>query len=54
MSYNHSFAMEVGPFGPREVKKALADSEMVISLLREYPKEKSSVGAQNAVKPECG
>jgi hypothetical protein len=43
VSYNESFSVEFGPFGPMEVKKALADSEMITSLLREYPTEMTAI-----------
>jgi hypothetical protein len=39
VSYQPAFAIEVGRFGPAELEKALADSEMITSLLREHPKE---------------
>lgn len=43
VSSSQSFTVELGPFGPTEVKKALADSEMITSLLREYPTEMASI-----------
>jgi len=43
VTHDHSFTIEFGPFGPKELKKALADSEMVTSLLREYPTEMASI-----------
>jgi hypothetical protein len=43
LSYDQSYAIEVGPFGPKEIRKALADSEMITSLLRAYPKEMASI-----------
>lgn len=43
LSYQPSFAFEVGRFGPAEVRKALADSEMITSLLREHPKEMAAI-----------
>jgi len=39
VSYDQSFAIEFSAFGPVELKKALTDSEMVTSLLRENPTE---------------
>jgi len=42
-SFQPSFAIEVGRFGPAEVKKALADFEMITSLLRKSPKEMSEI-----------
>jgi hypothetical protein len=43
ISYHPSFSVEVGQFGPVELKKALADAEMITSLLRKHPKEMSQV-----------
>ena len=43
VSFRPSFALEVGRFGPAEVKKALADFEMITSLLRKHPKEMSKM-----------
>jgi len=43
VSYQQSFAIEMGRIGPKEVKKALADSEIITSLLREHPKEMAAI-----------
>jgi hypothetical protein len=43
VSYQQSFAIEMGRIGPEEMKKALADSENITSLLRQYPKEMSAI-----------
>jgi hypothetical protein len=43
LSYQPSFTLEADRFGPAELKKALADSEMITSLLREYPREMSEI-----------
>lgn len=43
VSFDQSFTIEFGSFGPMQVKKALTDSEMIISLLREYPTEMASI-----------
>lgn len=43
LSYNPSFTLEAGRFGPAEHRKALADSEMITSLLRKYPREMSEI-----------
>ncbi|MEQ1544622.1 hypothetical protein [Methyloglobulus sp.] len=43
VSLDQSFTVEFSPFGPMEVKKALTDSEMITSLLREYPTEMASI-----------
>ena len=42
-NYQQSFAIEIGQLGPEELKKALADSEMVTSLLREHPNEMMAI-----------
>jgi hypothetical protein len=43
VSYHPSFTLEVDRFGPRELKKALVDSEMITSLLRQHPEEMSKI-----------
>jgi hypothetical protein len=43
LSYRPSFAIEFSQFGPAEIKKALADSEMITKLLREHPKEMTAI-----------
>ena len=47
LDYQESFALGVGQFGPEEMKKALADAEIIASLLREHPEEMASIS--NAV-----
>jgi len=42
-SYHESFAVEIGKIGPKELKKALADSEIITRMLREYPKEMTDI-----------
>jgi hypothetical protein len=42
-SYHESFALEVGQIGPKEIKKALADSEIITKMLREHPKEMTAI-----------
>jgi hypothetical protein len=41
--YNESFSLEVGRLGPKEIKKALADSEIITRMLREHPKEMTAI-----------
>ena len=43
LGFQPSFALEVGRFGPTEIKKALADSEIITSLLREHPEEMAEI-----------
>jgi len=43
ITYHPSYSVEIGQFGPAEVKKALADSEMITALLRKHPKEMSQI-----------
>ncbi len=43
INYGSSFALELGQFGPAELKKALTDSEMLTSLLRNHPDEMSGI-----------
>jgi hypothetical protein len=43
VSCQQAFAIEMGRFGPKEMKKALADSEMITSLLRKCPREMSEI-----------
>ena len=43
LSYHPSFEVEVSRFGPAELRKALADSEIITSLLREHPKEIAAI-----------
>ena len=38
-SYRDSVELQVGRFGPREMKKAQVDAEMIASLFRKHPKE---------------
>jgi hypothetical protein len=42
-SYHESFSLEVGAVGPKEIKKALADSEIITKMLREHPKEMAAI-----------
>ncbi len=42
-NYQQSFAIEIDQLGPEELKKALADSEMITSLLREHPNEMRAI-----------
>ncbi len=42
-SYQQSFAIELDRLGPEELNKALADSEMITSLLREHPDEMMAI-----------
>ena len=42
-SYQPSFAIEMSQFGPAEIRKALADSEMITTLMREHPEEMTAM-----------
>jgi len=37
--WEQTFAIDIENFGPEEIRKALADSEYVTSLLRDHPEE---------------
>ena len=41
--YQDTFELGFGPIGPKELKKALVDSEVFTSLLREQPKEVAAI-----------
>ncbi len=42
-SYRHSVELLVGRVGPREMKKAQVDAEMIASLFRKHPKELTAI-----------
>jgi len=39
LGFGEALTLEYGAYGPSEIKKALADTEIVASLLRKYPDE---------------
>jgi hypothetical protein len=43
ISSQQSFAIDVGQIGAKEMKKALADSKIIASLLQEHPKEMAAI-----------
>lgn len=43
INYGSSFSIEFGEFGPAELKKALTDSEMTTSLLRDHREEMGAI-----------
>ena len=43
VSYQPSFSLEVRHFGQAELRKALADSKMITSLLQEHPDEMGKI-----------